>query len=59
MAGPYQIPGIGHHLSNGWWVAIGCVGAIFASGFPIVGTFAFGIISLALIYQLDQLFKGQ
>lgn len=55
----FQIPGIAHHLSSGWWVAIGCTGAIFVSGFPLVGDFAFGIMSLALIYQLDQLFKGK
>lgn len=55
----FQIPGIAHKLSNGWWVAIGCTGAIFLSGFPVVGVFAFGVIALAFIYQLDMLFQGK
>lgn len=45
-------------LDNGWWVFIGCLGALLLSG-TVVAPISTGILGVALIYQLNLLLKGK
>ena len=50
--GPLNLPG-----SQGLWVGVALVGGISVSG-TRVAPVAFGLLSVALIYQLQQLLSG-
>ena len=41
-------------VTYGWWVFIGCTGAILLAGTP-VAPFVFGIMTIASLYQLEHL----
>jgi len=55
---PIHIPGIKTPLTGGWWIFIGVFGAILISGTPLA-PLALGIMSVALLYQVEQLIKGK
>lgn len=50
--GPINLPG-----SSGLWVGVALFGGIMVSGTK-AAPIAFGLLSVALIYQLQQLFSG-
>ena len=52
-----KIPGTNIQATDGWYVAIGCVGAIFLAGTP-VAPIVLAIMSIAVLYQLENLIKG-
>lgn len=45
-------------MTDGWYVAIACVGGIAVANTRL-GPVAFGILTLALIYQLTLLIQGK
>lgn len=44
------------HLTDGWYVAIACIGGTLVADTKF-GPIAFGILSIALIYQLNLLLQ--
>ena len=59
---PFQLPGKtktlpGTHIkaTAGWYVLIGCVGAIAVSNVRYIGVIAFAVIVIADIYQINLL----
>ncbi len=51
------IPGTNIQATAGWYVAIGCVGAIILAGTP-VAPIVLAVMSVAVLYQLEQLITG-
>jgi hypothetical protein len=45
-------------MTDGWYVAIACIGGVMVADTK-VGPIAFGILTLALIYQLTLLLQGK
>jgi hypothetical protein len=58
MATPVQATQPRFAAGSGYWVTIGCLGAILLSNTP-VAPFALGIIGIALIYQTNLLLEGK
>ena len=52
-----KIAGIKTPLTGGWWVFVGAMGAILISGTSLA-PLGFGIMALGLLYQTEQLLKG-
>jgi hypothetical protein len=46
-------------MTTGWWVAVGCTGAVILSGVDGVNAFAGAIMAIAVIYQLNQLLANR
>lgn len=58
-SGKAKIPGTTIQATTGWYVLIGCVGAIAVSNVPVVGDIAFVLILGANIYQINELLKAR
>ena len=46
------------HMTDGWYVALACIGSVMVAD-TRVGPIAFGILTLAFIYQLTLLLEGK
>ncbi len=53
-----KIPGTNIQATSGWYVAIGCIGAIALSSTQ-AAPLALGIMTVAFLYQLESLLKGK
>jgi len=57
LTGPATSPST-FKMTDGWYVAIACIGGVMVADTK-VGPIAFGILTLALIYQLTLLLQGK
>jgi hypothetical protein len=51
------IPGTNIQATNGWYVAVGCIGAIFLAGTPVAPV-VLAVMSIAALFQLINLLQG-
>jgi hypothetical protein len=58
LLGQQKIPGTNIQATSGWYVAVGCVGAVLLAATPIA-PIILAVMSLALLYQATQLIAGK
>lgn len=52
-----KIPGTNIQATDGWYVAIGCIGAILLAATPIAPVIL-AVMTIATLYQLENLIQG-